>query len=171
MLARLCILLRRQRTNQRQVPVAQRGKSSERLFGTVRRVSLRPQVLIEGLNRVVVECKRLTIAETECQLTIRQMDNDLPGAPLAESNRLVDTRFAKRFRKFCEPRGRSGKHAHRILIGYIRSVWSFRVGHDNKVAREKVRIKKAECGSKSADCRFRNADRTREQKSVIENLK
>src|SRR5213080_1408725 len=89
-------LLRCQRTNQRQVPVAQRGERRERLLSTVCLVGLGPQILVEGLNCVVIKSKRLTIAETERQLTIRQMDHDLSWTPLARSDRLVDSRFAER---------------------------------------------------------------------------
>src|SRR6266700_7949761 len=75
------------------------------------------------------------------------MDDDLSRAPLAGSDRLVDSRFAERFRKFCKPRSRGRKDAQRILISQIRSVWRFRVGHDNKVAcrrKSEVRSQNAE---------------------------
>src|SRR6478735_4382949 len=90
MLAGFCQLLGREFTNQGEVPVAQRQKSGKGLVGVVRFVSCRPRVLIEWLDRVVVESKRLPIAEPKSQIAIRQMNDDLPGAPLSRRNRLID---------------------------------------------------------------------------------
>src|SRR5438876_12418872 len=76
-------LFRRKRANQREVPVAQLGERVERLLGSKCRIRLRPFLLIKRLHHMVRFSERLAIAESESQLTVGQMNENLAWAPFA----------------------------------------------------------------------------------------
>ena len=145
-LARACELFRRERADQGKVPIAQCNEGGERLLGVINCISLRPQVLIEGLDGVIVERKRLPISEAKRKVAIRQMSDDLARAPLSGRDRLVDARLANLARKFCQPRSSARKYSERILISQIRRIRSVWIGHRNKVAELGARLRRQALG-------------------------
>src|ERR1700733_12552349 len=73
--------------DQRYVPGAHSRQRRQRQLGIARRITFRPQILIEGLDDVMILSQSLLEAEAEHNFGVGQMGNDIASAPLTGSGR------------------------------------------------------------------------------------
>lgn len=115
-------LLRCERLNKLNVPVADRAESRERRVDIVGVVMLREPVLVEGLHDVPIFSHGLPQPEREDNFAIGEVADDLSRAPFPRRKRLVDALSAKLSRDIVELFSGRRDYFNRIAIAKVRSV-------------------------------------------------
>ncbi len=102
--------LRRHRTQQHEVPLAHAGEGHHSCLCIVAGVIPRPQLLVEGLDDVMIFRESLAQSIAEDYFAIRKVAQDFEWAPFSWSWRFFDSCRTERNGKLFKMPGGSGHH-------------------------------------------------------------